>query len=105
MAFDVTPTSGAGPYTFTAVFDDPTFIDGVNYSISVRSSGAVGSCPQRGSAEPFPPADIATLLNTGSVTVTFVIPAGSCRTFTLDVLRVSNNTSVANSSVSVNNVE
>lgn len=104
MAFSVTPTSGDAPYTLSASFVDTTYIDGVNYRVRVQSSVSVGSCPSIGTSEPLGVSQVNQLVVSGSTITNPVVPAGSCRTFTLDILRLSDNSVVDSSSVSVDNI-
>ena len=105
MAFAVTPTSGPSPYILTADIAAKVGINGGYYTASVSSSVAVGSCPAQGVSVPLSASAVETLLNVGSVNSGVgTIPAGSCRTFTLYIRRVSDNVVITESSVSVDNV-
>lgn len=104
MAFAVTPTSGAGPYTLSADIDDITYIDGVHYTASVMSSILLGSCPVVGDETPLTPQQLDDIISHGNASTNVGVASGYCRTFTLALSRVSDNVVVASSSVSVDNV-
>lgn len=68
MAFDVAPTSGTGPYTFTADFLDKDSF-GHGYTLHFfRSSTTAGVCPPGSSAD-IPEVEIANSLLTDGVAV------------------------------------
>lgn len=105
MAFSVTPTSGEAPYFLSAAFDNKTYIDGVNFIASVRSSSLVGSCPLVGTANPLGVQRMQQLLASGSVDSGYTsVASGSCLAITLSVSRVSDGVVVAASTVTVDNV-
>lgn len=105
MAFTVTPTSGAAPYILSADIINTGNIDGVNYVAAVFSSQSIGSCPSVGETTPLATSRLNTLLSVGSVDANVItVPAGSCRTFTLSITRLSDNVVVDSSSVSVDNL-
>lgn len=105
MAFDVTPTSGAGPYTFTASYVDTLGIELGLYVTEFRSTTAAGLCPGPESSGTNSPASALDLLNTGTVVLTSSVPAGSCRRFVNLVRRVSDNVIVSEMDVYVDNIE
>lgn len=98
------PTSGEPPYTLSADINGAEFIDNVYYRASVRSSGATGNCPTRGTAAPLSPTSLNALIKTGTTTSTLDVPLGDCRTYTLEIFDVSDNSLVAEASTSVDNV-
>ena len=105
MAFTVTPTSGASPYIIQANIDQSYLVNGVDYSAAIMSSVGVGSCPTLGTTSPMPDSLLMQVVtgiavNSGWSTV----PSGSCRTWTLTITNNSDNSIIAQSSVSVNNV-
>lgn len=105
MAFAVTPTSGDGPYTVTATVANSENIDGVNYYATVGTDVGVGSCPLEGSSNLWEQFSVDLLLNTGTRTTSYPnVPAGSCRTLSLRIMRVYDNSVVAVSSASIDNV-
>ena len=104
MAFSVAPTSGAPPYLLSAVIDKSAFVDNVYYRATLRASTSAGSCPLIGVENIFSQTQINTLVTTGNLSASSAVPSGSCRTFTLQLLRVLDNSVVASSSVYVNNV-
>lgn len=104
MAFDVTPTSGYGPYVFTASFANSELIDNVLYSLSFVSSVAVGSCPEHGTSTPSPQAANA-LLENGVYENPATTSSGSCRAFTLTIRNISSGNVVSTRTLQVSNIE
>ena len=104
MAFTVTPTSGASPYTLSASFDTTKYIDGVNYVASLRTSASEGSCPSIGEESPLTPTQLEVLLTTGSVVTNVGVSPGFCRAFTLTISQVSDSIVVDTSTVFVDNI-
>lgn len=105
MAFTVSPTSGAAPYTLSATVSDFVNVNGVDYVASVEGSSGVGSCPAMGVGSPLDPALVESLISGNSVELVIgTIPTGSCRTYTLRITRVSDGVVIASSNVSVNNL-
>lgn len=104
MAFTAAPASGTPPYVLSVIFDDTTFIDGVNYRIDAKYSSAKGSCPVQGVTTSFSSKQLNTLLSTGSATLGVSVLPGECRTYTLQILRVRNSKVIASSNTYVNNV-
>lgn len=105
MAFDVTPTSGASPYEFTASFlNKDTFATGL-YVLEYRTATSVGNCPASAMTGTSNPAAANQLLATGSYTaIGGDVPAGSCRTYGLYIRLASDNSVVSSSLVNVNNI-
>lgn len=105
MAFDVTPTSGSTPYTFTAAFLNKESF-GLGYSLRFALGIAqVGVCPLPESATAFVATASEALLNTGVyVRSTGSVPAGSCNVYRLDILDYENNV-IQSEFVNVDNVE
>ena len=106
MAFDITPTSGAAPYTLSAIIANSENIDSVNFVASVRTSQTVGVCPETATGAQLSEAQINDLIANGSTTVgvSTSVPEGSCRAFTLRITKVSNDSVIALSTVHVDNV-
>lgn len=106
MAFTVTPTSGAVPYLFEAVFSNKASIIAGNYSVHFYSSvNTVGSCPSPPVAGTDQQNVVNSLLNTGSYTLASNgVPEGNCRVFNLVIREVSSGNIVDSSSVSIDNV-
>ena len=103
MAFDVTPTSGTAPYTFTAEFTNKDSI-GLGYDLRcLRADAQSGACPlpEDATINLIPPAD--TLLEVGTYTRQVPVPAGSCQTFVLAIRDRAGNV-VDSQSVNVDNV-
>lgn len=103
VAFDVTPTSGTAPYTFTADLGAAVNIDDKRYSLLFQSTTAVGSCPPLGSATNVPNG-VDALLATGQYISNDDVPVGSCRTYTLRIRDNVLGTFIASESVQVSNV-
>lgn len=105
MAFTVTPTSGAAPYTFTANVEGSDLIDGVNYSATVLSTRATGSCPVEGIGNPWTPNLMASLLNSESIVSDYgTVASGDCRTTTLLIKRLHDNEVVASANTVIDNL-
>lgn len=104
MAFDVTPTSGEAPYTFTANVENATLIDGVLYSASVMYSTSSESCPLVGNSTAWSSEQVNNLIFGDSRILNQNVNPNTCRTFTLEILRVSDSTVVASSNVSISNL-
>lgn len=85
MAFDVTPTSGDGPYTFTAEFLNKNAFDFGYLLRFSESEPAVGACPPPASATLVIPSTAANLLENGVATRSANVPAGECRTYKIEV--------------------
>lgn len=87
MAFEVTPTSGSTPYTFTASFSNKeSFNNGyaLRFALGIASAGV---CPLPESATAFVGSASEALLDTGVyIRSTGSVPAGSCNVYRLDVL-------------------
>lgn len=105
MAFSVTPTSGAGPYTLTAVIENNMNVNGVDYVATASSSDQVGSCPVEGIQNALSPTSVNTLVQNGVVVSGApTVASGSCRTYTLNITRVADGVVISSSSTSVDNV-
>lgn len=105
MAFDVTPTSGEAPYLLTATIANAVNVDGVRYSMSVRSLVEEGSCPAFGNMSPLSQGDLDTLLAGGAVTTPYpTVPDGSCRAITLRLTRLSDGVGIQTETITVNNL-
>lgn len=103
MAFDVTPTSGAGPYTFSAVISDPANIDGIRYSLEFYNAAATGSCPSplSGSMNAQAATDI---LNNGFWIRPQTVPSGDCRASMLLVRDLLTNTVISSVTINIDNI-
>lgn len=80
-------------------------IDGVHYRATIASTRAIGSCPTLGITTELSAPLVAQVLsgvatNSGMSTVA----SGDCRTWTLTIYKVSDNSIFAQSSISVNNI-
>lgn len=104
MAFDVTPTSGAGPYNFTSVIDNPALVDGVVFSAEFRGLTELDSCPLNGLDGSNNAMVASELLANGSYSASAPVGSGSCRAFTFLIRRLENNAIVSQSTVFVDNV-
>lgn len=102
--FNVTPTSGAAPYTFTA-----SFLNAESFSLGFKlrfslSDATAGSCPLPETASNVLPIASEALLNTGVyVSTVGTVPSGSCSIYVLAILDSDNNV-IQSVDVTVNNV-
>lgn len=103
MAFTVTPTSGAGPYVLSADIENSQNIDGLNFSAFLGSSNGVGFCQARGNTA-FPSNLLDLLVSGQTVTVPTEVDEGNCRTFTLEIIRLSDNDVISFANALVDNV-
>lgn len=99
------PTSGALPFTLTASFSDkPNFYLG-RYGLFLYQSTTAGSCPGLVSTGSSLNEIAEALLNNGEYIVTAGgVPAGSCKTYSLVVKNLDNNSVVSSATASVDNV-
>ena len=104
MAFTVTPTSGAGPYVFTAQFanKDNLFYD--LYVLEVRPRTAVGSCPAPATSGTQAPGAESLLLSSDSYTTVPSVDAGSCLVSTVVIRNTVTGDIVDQASASVDNI-
>ena len=104
MAFDVTPTSGEGPYTFTASYANKLGFDLGLYVTEFRTATNAGSCPLSNAVttNTQPPAD--ELLATGVTISSANVPSGSCRRYVNLIRRVSDGVVVSQMFVNIDNV-
>lgn len=103
MAFDVTPTSGASPYEYSASFVNGKNIDDTHYVLEFRNSTAVGSCPVSGSGAD-QPGVAESILATGSfVQLGNSVPSGSCRTSSLVIIDLSTGSVIDESAINIDN--
>lgn len=85
MAFDVTPTSGAAPYTLTASFANEESFS-LGYALRFTASDdIVGTCPSPNSATSVFPSVASLLLESGSAVRSDSVPQGACRVYKLEV--------------------
>lgn len=103
MAFAVTPTSGAGPYTLTADITNKDSFNYNRYALTLSFTDAVGSCPASGVATVLVSGAV-NLLESGSFAHPLVVATGSCRTYTLRVRDLVTGSIVQFMNVTVNNV-
>lgn len=104
MAFSVTPTSGAAPYTYEASFLYPHLITSGAYELRFQSLTATGSCPSDFSGVANNPGRAASLLMSGEYVLTTSIPAGVCSSARLSIQETSSGVVVSEMFVSINNV-
>lgn len=105
MAFNVTPTSGTAPYTYTAEFVNRLGFDLGLYVTEFRSVTLIGSCPTDALSGPNVPGTADNLLNSGVHIAQTSVPAGECRRTVYLVRRLSDNEIVSQMSVNIDNVE
>lgn len=104
MAFDVTPTSGAGPYTFSIDFLNKESLDANLYEFEARPRTATGSCPAPATTgSRSTGAENAFLMNDEYVTLTDVAP-GSCFVVTVLIRNTQTGDVVSQASANVDNV-
>ena len=103
MAFSVTPTSGAQPYTFEADLENKAKIDNDRYVMTLRSTTTVGSCPAVGAGTNLQ-TGVDELIANGVYVNTQSVPDGSCRTTTLQISDNFLGVVVSSKSVNISNV-
>lgn len=105
MAFTVTPTSGDGPYVLSAEIEGADLINGLYSMATVVNSVAVGSCPPRGSGPSLDRSIVDSLVAGNEVQLpTANVPSGSCRSFTLSIVRLSDNAIISSEIATVDNL-
>lgn len=105
MAFDVTPTSGNAPYNFTASFLNKSAYDSGLFSVEFRQATEVGMCPVDALAGTNNAPIALELFNNEAYSYsTGNVPAGSCRTYSLLIRRLSDNVVESIMSVTVDNI-
>lgn len=102
MALQVTPTSGAGPYTLTLDLAHKSLVEGVRYKIEARLGTNVGACVVPGGENNSSLA--AQLLNIGSYTRNTDVPVGSCASYKIDIVDMKTSEIISTQSVSIDNV-
>lgn len=105
MAFDVTPTSGAGPYVFTVEFTNKESLFTNRYGLEIRPRTNLGSCPAPATSGTRAPGAESQVLATDSYTSITDVPSGSCLVSTIVIRNLVTNEIVSQMSVSVNNLE
>lgn len=105
MAFEVTPTSGAVPYTFSASFSNiESFIPNY-YVLEFVTNMLSGSCPLPSTTGVSITQAVNDLLTTGVyVQSTSSVPSGNCRRFNLIIRDTKTGLVVDQASVTVDNV-
>lgn len=105
MAFDVTPTSGEVPYTYTSSFLNKDAFSTGFFKLELKSLTQSGSCAPPGDTgiENIAGAN-ALLANDVYVKVTQSVPNGSCRQSNLIVRDLRTNEVVSIMSVTISNV-
>lgn len=104
MAFQVTPTSGAGPFTYTAQLANTLGLDVGLYVAEVRALTSVGACPSDVLSAPNNENFANALVNNGTNVSSIEVPSGSCRRTTFLLRRLSDNEIVSQLSVNIDNV-
>lgn len=90
MAFNVTPTSGATPYLFTADFENKDNFSLGNFTLYAYAISGEGVCPAPSFGGSGLPDMSQSLLNDGSYTMSSgSVPVGSCRVFNLVIKDIS----------------
>lgn len=104
MAFSVTPSSGAAPYTLTASFTNSKSVTGSTYIGELRGSSSSTGCPAAGTGMVNDVVGVAELLANGVyVSPVPSIGENSCRTFTF-YIKDANGVVVSQASANVNNL-
>lgn len=101
MAFSVTPTSGASPYTLTIDFANKDLIDGVRFGFQVRSATRSGACEVPDNPPSVPVGN--TLFKNGIYVNDVDVPAGSCRVWKAEIVNLDTSEIISTQSVSVDN--
>lgn len=103
MALNVTPTSGAEPYTLTIDLENKLSIDGITYDMAVRFSSTPGTCPVPAGS----PSQVvrAALLNQGYYVRDITVPVGSCGVYKVDIIDLATSDIISTESVSIDNLE
>lgn len=104
MAFDVTPTDGAGPYVLSAQYLNPQNFDLGLYVVELFSASEVGACPVPSTLGTSNSSLANGLLLSGSASHASPVPPGSCRQYVNLIRRVSDNEIVSQMEVYVDNV-
>ena len=104
MAFTVTPTSGEAPYILAVELADDEFLDGVHYMATVAHTTSSGSCPLKGTVSKFSAVAVNGFITNGTYEAMGDVPPGSCRTYTMEIIRLKDNAVIASSNVYVDNV-
>ena len=103
MAFSVSPTSGAGPYTVSADFLNAVEIDGIRYQLEFRQQLLSGSCFTDVATSQNNQVVVDSLLSTGSYILQTPVSAGACRTLSLIIRDVLKNVIIDYQNVYVDN--
>lgn len=102
MALDITPTSGAEPFTLTIDLLNKFLIDGDQYRLDVRVASSVGSCTVPASS---PQPEISyVLLNQGYFIRTNSVPVGNCVVYKVDIVDVATSDIISTQSVQIDNI-
>ena len=104
MAFTVTPTSGTGPYVFTAVFSAKNSLFTDKYDIEVYPRTQAGTCPVPATFGTRATNAEASLLATDSYSTTVNVQSGSCLVSTVVIRELATGTVVSQASAQVSNI-
>lgn len=104
MAFTVTPTSGASPYTFEAQFSNAINIDGIHFSLEFLRAQVSGACPTDANTYVPVAGAASALLATGTFVAVSSAPVGSCQGSRLIIRNMSTGAIVSQEEVFINNV-
>lgn len=104
MAFTVTPTSGAGPYTYTSEITNKEQFAAGFFRLEFASLTSTTSCPTDFAGGAVNQVASDALLNTDEYTRPTAIPAGSCNTAVLRVVRIADNVIIDYVLASINNI-
>ena len=103
MAFDVTPTSGEGPYFFTADVSDKIMYDAGYYVEFWYTAPSSVSCPLPATVSNRVATAPAPLMSTGVYRRNVAVPAGSCITYVLRLFSPAGD-QLDEQSVSISNI-
>lgn len=105
MAFNIAPTSGTAPYTFTAEFSNKLGVELGLYGVELLVATSVGSCPSPPITGVNQSVNANILFNTGTFVQTGgTIASGSCRNHNLLIREISSGSIVSQLSALINNV-
>jgi hypothetical protein len=92
VAFSVTPTSGAGPFTYTSEIDNKEAFESGYYRLEFAGSTATGNCTSNPVGGSLVPDAALSLLNTDTWVRTAFVAPGTCNTAVLRIIRNNDDT-------------
>ena len=101
----MTPTSGDAPYTFTAEIKNKDSINFVRYGLEYRVSSSTTACPTGSQTSANVPIVANSILSNGFyVQEGNSVPAGTCRTGSLIIRNLTDNSIVDFKNISIDNL-